>query len=281
MSERGSMEEGGKSAGRFAGRVAIVTGASREPSIGRATATRLLREGAAVVINGRDEAALRDAESALRGPGGNVLAIAGSAETEETARRLVAGATREFGRLDMIVNTVGGNHFLGTPAEMTREDLIGTIELNTWGTVALIQAAREGGLGSGGAIVNISSGTVYKTTPKMIAYAAAKSALNAITKTLARDLGPAGIRVNSVAPGLTRTDGTRGMWEPDGGEAAARNLLLGRLTEAEDIANACVFLLSDEARQITGHIIDVDGGNHLMGGGWTPMTDEEIQGRMK
>ena len=114
----------------------------------------------------------------------------------------------------------------------------------------------------------------------MIAYAAAKSALNAITKTLARDLAPLGVRVNSVAPGLTRTSGTRPMWEPDDGAAAARNLLLGRLTEAEDIAGACVFLLSDDARQITGQIIDVDGGNHLMGGGWTPMTDETIQGRI-
>ena len=68
--------------------------------------------------------------------------------------------------------------------------------------------------------------------------------------------------------------------EPDDGAAAARNLLLGRLTEAEDIAGACAFLLSDDARQITGQILDVDGGNHLMGGGWTPMTDDTIQGRI-
>ena len=129
-------------------------------------------------------------------------------------------------------------------------------------------------------VVNISSGTVYKTTPKMIAYAAAKSALNAITKTLARDLAPLGVRVNSVAPGFTRTSGTRAMWEPDDGETAAKNLLLGRLTASQDIASACAFLLSDDARQITGQILDVDGGNHLMGGGWTPMTDPTIHGRI-
>lgn len=270
----------GGAPGRFLNRVGIVTGASREPSIGLATASRLAREGASVVINGRDESALCEAEAKIRAAGGRVISVVGSVEEVETCKRLVAAATREFGRLDFVVNTVGGNRFLGSPRDMERDELIGTIELNTWSAVALIQAALEGGLGTGGAIVNISSGTVYKTTPKMIAYAAAKSALNAITKTLARDLGPSGIRVNSVAPGLTRTDGTRGMWEPDDGEAAARNLLLGRLTEAEDIANAVVFLLSDEARQITGHIIDVDGGNHLMGGGWTPMTDETIQGRI-
>ena len=87
------------------------------------------------------------------------------------------------------------------------------------------------------------------------------------------------IRVNAVAPGFTRTDGTRSMWAPDDGAVAARNLPLGRLTRAEDIAAACAFLLSDDAMQITGCVLDVDGGNHLQGGGWTPMTDPTIQGR--
>ena len=159
---------------------------------------------------------------------------------------------------------------------------MGTIELNTWGAVALVQKALEAGLAEGGgAVVNISSGTVKKTTPSMIAYAAAKSALNAITRTLARDLAPLGVRVNAVAPGLTKTTATRAMWEPDDGMAAAQNLPLGRLTQADDIANACVFFLSDEAQQITGQIIDVDGGNHLMGGGWTPMTDPTMQTRSR
>lgn len=267
---------------RFEGKVAIVTGASLDPSIGRATAERLAREGASVVINGRNEDPLRETERAFRAAGLAVTAVVGSAGEKETARRLVATAKDAFGRLDFVVNTVGGNRFLGSPREMEKDELMGTIELNTWGAVALVQAAIEGGLAEGGgAVVNISSGTVYKTTPKMIAYAAAKSALNAITRTLARDLAPLGVRVNSVAPGFTRTSGTREMWAPDDGDAAARNLLLGRLTGAEDIANACVFLLSDDARQITGQIIDVDGGNHLMGGGWTPMTDETIQGRMR
>jgi NAD(P)-dependent dehydrogenase (short-subunit alcohol dehydrogenase family) len=268
--------------GRFGGKVAIVTGASLDPSIGRATAERLAREGASVVINGRNEGPLRETERALQETGLAVTCVVGSAGEKETAKRLVAAARGEYGRLDFVVNTVGGNRFLGSPREMNKEDLLGTIELNTWGAVALVQEAIEGGLAEdGGAVVNISSGTVYKTTPKMIAYAAAKSALNAITRTLARDLAPLGIRVNAVAPGLTRTAGTREIWEPDDGEAAARNLLLGRLTEAEDIANACVFLLSEDARQITGQIIDVDAGNHLMGGGWTPMTDETIQGRIR
>ena len=277
--------EGGRMAttagmGRFEGRVAIVTGASRDPSIGRATAQRLAEEGASVVINGRSEGALQEAAEALRDAGHAVTAFAGSAEESETARSLCRAAIDRYGRIDAVVHTVGGNRFLGSPREMTRDELMETIELNTWGAIALAQAAVEMGLGAGGSVAFISSGTVHKTTPKMIAYAAGKSALNAITRTLARDLAELGIRVNAVAPGFTRTDGTREMWAPDDGEAAARSLPLGRLTGAEDIAAACAFLLSDDARQMTGQILDVDGGTPLAGGGWTPMTDPTIQGRL-
>jgi 3-oxoacyl-[acyl-carrier protein] reductase len=266
--------------GRFRGKVAIVTGASHEPSIGRSTAERLAREGASVVINARRERELGHAERELRAAGLQVTGVAGSTEDEETPRRLVAAARERYGRIDAIVNTVGGSPFEGTPRTLDKAGLLRTLELNTWGAVALIQQALEAGLAEGGgAVVNISSGTVHKTTPSMIAYTAAKSALNAITRTLARDLAPLGVRVNAVAPGLTRTSATRSMWEPDDGAAAGRNLPLGRLTRAEDIAAACLFLLSDDARQITGQILDVDGGNHLLGGGWTPMTDALMQTR--
>jgi NAD(P)-dependent dehydrogenase (short-subunit alcohol dehydrogenase family) len=143
--------------------------------------------------------------------------------------------------------------------------------LNTWPTLALIQAAMERGLAlGGGAIVNISSGSPKKTTPSMAAYAAAKAALNALTRTLANELGPHGVRVNAVSPGLTQTEGTRSLWESDGGQAASRHLLLGRLTQPDDIAAAVAFLLSDEAASITGVLLDVDGGNHVSSGSWSP-----------
>jgi NAD(P)-dependent dehydrogenase (short-subunit alcohol dehydrogenase family) len=256
---------------RFEGKVAVVTGSSSQPGIGSACAARLGLEGARVVINGRSKERLEAAENDLLGQGFEVAAVVGAMEDDETAARLVDAAIGSFGQIDLLVNTVGGSPYQGPPLSLDRASYMQTIALNTWCSVALVQEAMRQGLAEGsGAVVNISSGTVHKTTPSMIAYAASKAALNALTRTLARDLGPRGVRVNGVAPGLTKTSATRPMWEADGGAAAGSNLVLGRLTRAEDIANAVLFLLSDQARQITGVVIDVDGGNHLMGG-WSPM----------
>ena len=257
---------------RFDGRVAIVAGSSLDPSIGRSTATRLAREGASVIINGRSEEPLRAAEKDMLDAGLDVTAVGGSLEDDDTPARLVDAAAERYGRIDAVVNTVGGTRYRGSPRDIDRAAYLDTVELNTWSSIALVQQALRRGLADGGgAVVNVSSGTVNKTTPSMIAYAAAKAALNAVTRTLARDLGPLGVRVNAVAPGLTKTSATRAMWESDDGAGAGSNLVLGRLTTADDIANACVFLLSDEAASITGVVIDVDGGNHLQSGGWTPM----------
>ena len=259
--------------GRFSGQVAVVTGSSADPSIGRSCALRLGREGASVVINGRDGDALGATGRSLRQEGIDVAAVAGSMEDETTPDRLVGAAIDGFGRIDLLVNTIGGARFSGSFEAMDKAGLMDTIALNTWPTVALIKAAVRRGLSEGGgAIVNISSGSPRKTTPTMIAYAAAKAALNALTRTLAADLGPRGIRVNAVSPGLTKTTATRAMWQGDDGRAAGANVVLGQLTEADDIAAATAFLLSADARQITGVVLDVDGGNHLAGGGWTPIT---------
>jgi 3-oxoacyl-[acyl-carrier protein] reductase len=257
---------------RFEGKVAIVTGASTNPGIGRSSARRLALEGASVVINARSEDQLRETERALKSEGLSVVAVAGSADDDDTPARLVDTALDQFGRIDLLANTVGGAPYPGSALDIDRAAFIDTVSMNTWPTLALIQEAVRRGLGDdgGGAIVNISSGSPKKTTPSMAAYAAAKAALNALTRTLANDLGPRGVRVNAVSPGLTRTMATQSMWEKDGGAAAGSHLLLGRLTEADDIGAAVAFLLSDDARSVTGVLIDVDAGNHVSSGAWSP-----------
>jgi NAD(P)-dependent dehydrogenase (short-subunit alcohol dehydrogenase family) len=273
----GERRSGDRIDGRFAGRVAIVAGASTDPGIGTATARRLGREGASVVINARSGERLAATEAALRSEGLDVVAVAGSAGDPEVTARLVDTAIGEFGRLDHLVNAVGGAPFVGSALGMTEQDLMASVSLNTWPTLSLTQAAMAKGLADGGgSVVNISSSSPQKTTPSMAAYAASKAALNALTRTLAHDLGRRGVRVNAVVPGLTRTEATRDIWGEDGGEAAGRHLLLGHLTEADDVAAAVAFLLSDDARSITGVLLDVDSGNHVGTGPWSPFSPGSV-----
>lgn len=263
--------------GRFDGRVAIVTGSTRSPSIGRSTARRLGAESASVVINGRDERYLGDSLEELLAAGVPAVAVAGPVGDDSVAEELCRRAVEHFGRIDLLVNTVGGVISQDAPRSLDRGDLLDTFELNCWTALSMIQAACRHGLGApGGAVVNISSGTVHKTTSSMLAYAAAKAGLNAMTRTLAADLAGEGIRVNAVAPGLTQTTVTRSMWESDGGASVGSRSPLGRLTTADDIAAAVSFLLSDDAASITGVTIDVDAGNHLESG-WSPITDGSVR----
>ncbi len=262
---------------RFEGKVAIVTGASTVPGIGTASARRLALEGASVVINARSEGRLRTTERTLREEGLQVFACPGAAETATLPALLVDTAIEQFGRIDLLVNTVGGAPYVGSALTMKEEELMTTVAINTWPALSLIQEAMARGLADGGgSVVNISSGSPKKTTPSMAAYAAAKSALNALTRTLANELGGRGVRVNAVSPGLTRTDGTKDLWGSDDGQAAGSRQLLGRLTEATDVAAAVAFLLSEEARSITGVLLDVDAGNHVDTGSWSPFSPDAV-----
>ena len=267
----GTAESDSSPAARFSGRVVIITGSTADPSIGRSCALRLAREGASVVVNGRDEDRVASTEAAFRAQGFHVLGVVGSMDTEAAVSTLTDRAVEAFGRVDLIVSTVGGApHPLSFDA-ISEEQLLETFRLNTWPTVALVRAALARGLGdNAGSVVTISSGSPRKTTSAMVSYAAAKAALNAMTRTIAADLAGQGVRLNAVSPGLVRTTATRPIWKTDAGAAAGSALPLGRLTEAEDIAAAVCFLLSDDARQITGITLDVDGGNHLSSG-WTPI----------
>ena len=262
----------GDRANRFAGQVAVITGSTADPSIGRSCAFRLAREGASVAINGRDADRVASTQTDMRAEGFDVVGVVGSMDNEEAVEVLTDRAVEAFGRIDLIVSTVGGAPYPLSFDAISEAKLLETIRLNTWPTVALIRAALARGLADdGGAVVTISSGSPHKTTSAMVAYASAKAALNAITRTIAADLAGREVRVNGVSPGLVRTTATRSIWKSDDGAAAGSNLPLGRLTEADDIAGAVCFLLSGDARQITGITLDVDGGNHLSSG-WTPIS---------
>jgi 3-oxoacyl-[acyl-carrier protein] reductase len=255
---------------RFSDQVAIVTGSSADPSIGRSCAFRLAQEGASVVVNGRDEARVTSTEAALRAEGFSVAGVVGSMDSERAAAMLTDRAVEAFGRIDLVVSTLGGAPYRRSFDTITEEQLLDTFRLNTWPAIVLIRAALNRGLGDdGGSVVTISSGSPRKTTSAMVSYAAAKAALNTMTRTIAADLAGR-VRVNAVSPGLVRTTATRPAWESDGGAAAGANLPIGRLTEPDDVAAAVCFLLSNDARQITGITLDVDGGNHLRSG-WTPI----------
>jgi NAD(P)-dependent dehydrogenase (short-subunit alcohol dehydrogenase family) len=255
---------------RFSGQVAIVTGSTADPSIGRACAFRLAREGASVIVNGRDDQRVASTVAALRSEGHPAAGVVGSMDTESAVALLADRAVDAFGRIDLVVSTVGGAPFPLSFDAISEPQMLETMRLNTWPTIALIRVALDRGLGeNGGSVVTISSGSPRKTTSSMVSYAAAKAALNAMTRTIAADLAGR-VRVNAVSPGLVRTTATRAIWGSDGGASAGSKLPVGRLTESEDVAAAVCFLLSDEARQITGITLDVDGGNHLQSG-WTPI----------
>src|SRR6201995_4959325 len=203
---------------RFEGRVAIVTGASADPSIGRETARRLASEGASVVLNARREKELAEAVTELRDRGHQALAVPGSALDADVPGQLVDAAFSTFGRLDLVVNTVGGTTDRTHILEAGLPGILDTVALNVGPTLAVIQEAVRRGLPPGSSIVNVTSPSPIKGTPNRVAYAAAKAALDAMTNPLAAVLARDGIRVNSVPPGLTRTTYTAALWASDGGE---------------------------------------------------------------
>jgi 3-oxoacyl-[acyl-carrier protein] reductase len=248
---------------RFAGRVAVVTGASK--GIGAAIARRLADEGGSVLMNARDAENLQRTAAGIANTGGRVHCVPGNITRPGTCEQLIAAALEHFGRLDHVVNTVAANLAYGPLLAAERDTFMGTMERNTWPSVDLVQQAVAQGMAEGGSVAVISTIGSHSLAPYLAAYSASKAALDLIVRHLARELGPRNIRVNAVAPGLVTTDMSQILWAGERKQAEEQLLPLGRLGLPSDIAAAVTWLLSDDACWLTGQIIDVDGGRLLVG----------------
>ncbi|NEA14674.1 SDR family NAD(P)-dependent oxidoreductase [Streptomyces halstedii] len=244
----------------FTGKVGLVTGAGS--GIGRAIASGLARRGAAVAVLDLDEAAAHETAEKITGAGGRAIAIRVDIADEDSVRSAIGRTVAELGRLDLAVNNAGvpssGRQLTGMPAQewerVLRINLTGTFFCLKHGIPELRRAG-------GGAIVNIASGGGLHAIPLSPAYVAGKHGVVGLTKAAAVDYAADGIRVNAVAPGMTRTAHLDRAVEGTGLIAQHKALTpLGRLATPDEIADAAVWLCSDESSYITGTTLSVDGG---------------------
>jgi len=241
------------------GRTAIVTGGSR--GIGKAIAAQFVAAGANVVIVSRTEESLRAAAAEL---GDRVAWYAASVRDAEAPARAVQLAVERFGRIDVLVNNAAINPYFGPLLGISAAQLAVTSEANQAAPVLWTQAAVAGGLGrdDNGAVVNVASIGGLVTEPGVGYYNATKAALMHLTRQLAVELAPR-IRVNSIAPGIVRTDMARVLWEEHEVETRAKTPL-GRIGEPDDVAAAALFLAGPTSAWMTGSVLVVDGGMSLV-----------------
>jgi 3-oxoacyl-[acyl-carrier protein] reductase len=251
------MHAKGEKMARLEGKVALVTGAGR--GIGAAIARRLASDGAKVVVNynrsaGPAEAVVED----IRADGGEAAALQADVANLDEAEWLPARAVDAFGRLDVVVNNAAVAEFRPLDA-ITADHFDRQFALNVRGLLFLTRAAAPL-LPSGGRIINITSGAAEAGSPSASVYAATKAAVQALSKSLAAELGPRGITVNCVSPGLTDTEMLHANMPPDVQGALIRVTPLGRLGTPAEIADVVAFLASEDARWITGQVIRANGG---------------------
>ena len=240
------------------GRLALVTGASA--GIGFAIAEAMLDAGARVVLNGRDPGRLADAAAALA-PRGKVATLAFDVTDADAADRAMTALAREHGQLDILVNNAAQNHRKPLAAFSDREwsallatNLDAPMRLSRLALPGM-QARRDG------CIINLVSLASDLGRPDIVPYATSKGGLRMLTRALAVEVAPMGIRVNGIAPGFVATAMNAGLVnDPEFDAWVRRRTPLGRWAEAADIGGAAVFLASPAARYVTGHVLYVDGG---------------------
>ena len=245
---------------KLQGKVAIVTGASK--GIGAAIAKQLAAEGAAVVVNyASSKPGAEQVVAEITRNGGRAVTIQANVAKPAEIERLFADAEKAFGRLDILVNNAGVYEF--APLEQfTEGHFYKHFDLNVLGLLLASQEALKHFGPAGGSIVNISSIASTLAPPNASVYSATKAAVDAVTKSLAKELGPRKIRVNAVNPGMVVTEGlhTAGLVESDTRKQVEAATPLGRIGKPEDVATAVAFFASPDAAWITGETMLIAGG---------------------
>jgi NAD(P)-dependent dehydrogenase (short-subunit alcohol dehydrogenase family) len=244
---------------RLDGRTALVTGASR--GIGRQAALTLAAAGATVVLAARSAEDLAEVADAARQAGAPEALVAVTDVLDEAAvEAAVAAAVEGTGRLDVVVNVAGGQGFTAYVADIRTEGWDKVLGLNLRSVFVGCKAAMVH-LPPGGSIVNVASIAGFTASPGLAAYGAAKAGVIALTRTLAVEAAPQGVRVNCLAPGWVRTELTRRMWsDPETSRALVSQVPLGRWADVEELAGPLLLLASDAGSYITGATLVVDGG---------------------
>jgi 3-oxoacyl-[acyl-carrier protein] reductase len=245
---------------KLTGKVAVVTGASK--GIGAEIARQLAAEGAAVVVNysSSKEGAERVVGEITK-QGGKAIAVKANLSNPAEVAGLFDETKKRFDRLDILVNNAGVYEF--APLEsITPEHFHKQYDLNVLGLILATQQAVKHFGAAGGSVVNVSSVAADLAPPTASVYSGTKAAVNAITRSLAQELGPRKVRVNAVNPGMVETEGTHsaGITESDFRKATEAQTPLGRIGQPRDIAPAVVFLASDDAAWITGETLYISGG---------------------
>ncbi len=248
------------------GQVAVVTGASK--GIGRAIAEAMAAAGAKVVISSRKGDACEEVAGAIDEAGGEAIALACNISHKEDLQGLVDRTLEHWGRIDTLVCNAAINPYFGPLAEIPDDAYDQTMNANLRSNLWLCnmvipQMAARGG----GAVILVSSIAGLKGHGKLGVYALSKAATMQLARSLAVEWGRSNVRVNTIAPGLVRTDMARALWDdPDRLAQALESYPLGRIGEPQDIAGAAVFLASRAGNFMTGQTLVIDGGTTVTGG---------------
>jgi NAD(P)-dependent dehydrogenase (short-subunit alcohol dehydrogenase family) len=247
---------------RLADKVILVTGAGG--GMGRVAAETFAREGAKVIANDYAEGPLEETVALVRNAGGEIVGIPGNVAVGADVQRAVAEGVRAFGRLDVLYNNAGIMPSEDTSVEETSEETLGRVlDINLKGVFLCCKYGIPELLKTGGgSIINIASFVaILGCTVPQDAYTASKGGVLSLTRSLAVQYGPQGIRANAICPGPVETPLLRKLWtSEDERNKRLRRIPMGRFGTAEDIVNAGVFLASDDSSWITGNTFMVDGG---------------------